>query len=252
MRIDPGTRVLLFDCYQTLVGIHTDEGDLAAWVHLAGFLRVNGLPADAEGLRWRYHELVAERLAGSAEAHPEFDAVGVFRQIVGELGGDVGRGPDDDVGTPGLPTRACSEFRAASTRWLEVFPDSIPALRALGERYTLGLVTDAQRVFLQAELRRTGLEGLFEVMVVSSDLGFRKPDPRMFEIALVELGVRPDEALYVGDSLERDVGGARAAGVTGVWLDRRGEAVARGVEVGDGVGQVVVIRSLAELVGPGE
>ncbi|MGM0385784.1 MAG: HAD family hydrolase, partial [Actinomycetota bacterium] len=119
--------------------------------------------------------------------------------------------------------------------------DTKPVLAELGRHYRLGIVTDAQRVFLEAELRETGLEGMFDVMVVSSDLGYRKPDRRMFAPALAAFGARPEEAVYVGDSLERDVGGARAAGLTGVWLDRQHcGTTARG----DGV---PVITSLAQL-----
>lgn len=234
MQIDPGIRVLLFDCYQTLVDIRTDEHDPATWGRLAVFLRGHGLRIDPDALRGRYHALMWEHIAASPEAHPEFDVEDVFRQLLGEIGAD-------DDGAASLPTLASRAFRAASTRWLEVFPDTLPALAELGRHYRLGLVTDAQRVFLEAELRETGLEAMFEVMVVSSDLGYRKPDSRMFMPALAAFGARSEEAMYVGDSLERDVGGARAAGLTGVWLDRHHRGTAAR---GDGV---PVITSLAEL-----
>lgn len=55
-------------------------------------------------------------------------------------------------------------------------------------------------------------------MVFSSDHGWVKPSPRLFRIAMERLGAKPQECLVIGDSVRRDVGGARAAGVAAVWI----------------------------------
>lgn len=225
--MEPG--VILFDCYLTLVDIHTDEEDPAVWVQVAAAVADAGGPhLPGPGLRRRYTGLVCEQLAASGEPYPEVDVVGVFREIVG----------------PDLAALAGRRLRAASTRRFAVFPDVLPTLRALRATHRLGLVTDAQRLFLEPELRAAGLEELFDVVVVSGDLGYRKPDPRMFAAALAALGARPEEAVHVGDSLARDVGGAQAAGVAGVWLDR---GLRAGGVATAGVTPDAVIRSLREL-----
>ncbi len=54
-------------------------------------------------------------------------------------------------------------------------------------------------------------------------MGVAKPDARIFEVACSEFGVRPEQAVYVGDRLRTDAIGAARAGLTGVWLNRRGD-----------------------------
>jgi len=64
------------------------------------------------------------------------------------------------------------------------------------------------------------LDKYFDAIHVSALVGFAKPDPRIFQKALDEAGVTPEEAIHVGDSLEDDYYGAREAGITPLFLDR--------------------------------
>ena len=75
---------------------------------------------------------------------------------------------------------------------------------------------DVQRT----KLRASGLEPFFGVTIASGEVGFGKPDPRIFTTALERLGVRAGEAIAIGDSLERDVLGAHNAGLRCIWLNR--------------------------------
>jgi putative hydrolase of the HAD superfamily len=95
-------------------------------------------------------------------------------------------------------------------------------LRALGARYALGVVTNGIDSVQRSRLRHSGLEGHFEVVVTSEGCGFTKPDPRILKVALQSLGLRPGEAVYVGDDLEVDGGAARRASVPFVWLSGTG------------------------------
>jgi putative hydrolase of the HAD superfamily len=61
---------------------------------------------------------------------------------------------------------------------------------------------------------------MLDAVVTSAEAGFRKPDPRIFEAALAAVQCRPERALFVGDSLDTDIAGGRAAGIRSVWLDR--------------------------------
>ena len=63
-------------------------------------------------------------------------------------------------------------------------------------------------------------EGRFDLLVTSQGCGFAKPDPRILQVALDGLGVRPRQALYIGDDPAVDGAAARAAGVPFVWMDR--------------------------------
>ena len=89
----------------------------------------------------------------------------------------------------------------------------IDALRRLSQKFRLALVADiwSQKTPWLDVLNDCGLTELFEVMIFSSDTGFVKPSPRPFIQALRFLGVSPGDALVVGDSVRRDLGGATAA-----------------------------------------
>jgi putative hydrolase of the HAD superfamily len=101
-------------------------------------------------------------------------------------------------------------------------PDALPVLGALEGRYRLGVIANQPSAVREA-MARDGLDGFFDVWAVSADVGFDKPDPRLFAHAVAEAGVEPSRAAMVGDRLDYDVRPARAAGMYAVWA-LRGEA----------------------------
>ncbi len=86
-------------------------------------------------------------------------------------------------------------------------------------RYPLAAVTDAQSTYARGELHKVGLLGYFEPLIVSGDHGFRKPDQRLFHLALDGVGVAAEHALYVGNDMYHDIFGARRAGMKTVLFD---------------------------------
>jgi putative hydrolase of the HAD superfamily len=115
-------------------------------------------------------------------------------------------------------------------------PGVLARLRGGGAR--LAVVSNWD-VSLHDVLERTGLRPLLDAVVISAELGVAKPDPAIFRAALERLGAAADGAVHVGDSLEHDVAGARAAGLEAVLVARNGAAAPDGVRA---------VRSLAELV----
>lgn len=206
-------RALLFDLYNTLIDIKTDEQDVEVWRNLARYLRYQGLASDPTTLHDSFFALVQTMLRGSTEAYPEVDLPGVFAQLLHELGY---RGPGQ------FSLQVAQLFRALSMRRLALFPDVIPALAVLGPRFRLAVISDAQRVFLDHETQLLGLWPFLDIRIVSGDYGFRKPDVRLFNIALAALDVHPSEAVYIGDHPYRDICGARAAGIRAVLIQRDG------------------------------
>lgn len=79
-------------------------------------------------------------------------------------------------------------------------------------------VSNADNGPLLSAIERCGLT--FEAVITSEDARSYKPDPVIFEQALQRLGVAPERAVHVGDSLHADVGGARQSGITPIWLCR--------------------------------
>jgi putative hydrolase of the HAD superfamily len=102
------------------------------------------------------------------------------------------------------------------------FPDAAPTLatlRAAGVRLAVVSNWDCS---LRSVLAELGLAAAVDAVVVSAEVGAAKPDPAIFEAALRELRRDPGEAVFVGDSLETDVLGAREAGLRALLLDRTG------------------------------
>jgi HAD superfamily hydrolase (TIGR01509 family) len=125
----------------------------------------------------------------------------------------------------GIPAKRLGEVRACLARmheqrhlWCSV-PEStrtaLARLKAAG--LLLGVVSNSEGRVEEA-LEAAGLRDYFDVVVDSGVLGIEKPDPRIFQAALQQLRVAPEEALYVGDLYEVDVLGAQSAGMEAVLI----------------------------------
>ena len=101
-----------------------------------------------------------------------------------------------------------------------LFPDVEDALRQLQSRCRIGIVTNGAAGTTREKIAITGLNRYAEVVKVSGELGYGKPDPLIFQDALEALGIQPGRAVHVGDSLLSDVAGAKAAGIMAVWVNR--------------------------------
>ncbi|WP_114559901.1 HAD family hydrolase [Desertihabitans aurantiacus] len=124
-----------------------------------------------------------------------------------------------------------------------LFDDAVPTLRRLrAAGLRTGVLTNGEEEQQTRKVERLGLAPLLDVVIASSALPFGKPHPLAFSGAVQRLGTRAEQVLMVGDSLEKDVRGALAAGLRAVLLDRY-----------DVHGEVDVdrIRGLGELTVPG-
>jgi putative hydrolase of the HAD superfamily len=109
--------------------------------------------------------------------------------------------------------------RGEAWRAYSEVPEVLEALSTRGFR--LGVISNyASR--LRRVLQELGLARSFSTLVLSSECGFAKPSPRIFETALEKLAVSADEALYVGDRPKEDYRGARRSGLAALLLARRG------------------------------
>jgi 2-haloalkanoic acid dehalogenase type II len=120
------------------------------------------------------------------------------------------------LGDPPVDVRAAM---LAAIRF-EAYPDAAPALRDLRARGLRAVVASNWDCSLDEVLRRAGLRDLVDGVVASAKVGAAKPDPRLFEAALELAGCTPADAVHVGDSPDKDVAGAEAAGVRAVLIDR--------------------------------
>jgi putative hydrolase of the HAD superfamily len=102
------------------------------------------------------------------------------------------------------------------------FADALPALTELGELGLTLVCVSNWDCSLPSVLDRCGLADSLDGVVVSAVQGARKPDPAIFAAALGVAGCGPDEAIHVGDTVEEDVEGARAAGIRALLIRRDG------------------------------
>jgi len=104
-----------------------------------------------------------------------------------------------------------------------LYPDTEEVLKTLKEKgFKLGLLSNTDNFSVDFVLDKFKLRDYFDVVVLSYDVGMLKTNPEMFKIALEKLDIKPEEAIMVGDSLETDIPGAKAAGVEAILVDRRG------------------------------
>jgi putative hydrolase of the HAD superfamily len=131
---------------------------------------------------------------------------------------------DEIVRTLGLPAEHHAAVRAAMLDALVFTPfdDVVPALRELRDRGLTVVAASNWDCSLPDAMERVGLGELLDGAVSSAVAGVAKPDPAVFRAALRVAGCEPEEALFVGDSLENDVRGAEAVGMRGVLLLRDG------------------------------
>jgi len=109
------------------------------------------------------------------------------------------------------------ERRNRYVPFLDVRP-CLDRLEAAGLK--LGVVTNGPYDLQCAKLDASELRGYFGAFLVSRQVGILKPDPRIFTLVLAELGARPEESVFVGDTPKTDIVGAHAAGMRAVWLNR--------------------------------
>ena len=239
-------RAILFDLFDTLVlfhrerlpavqvngkVIHTTAGHLHA--AFRAFAPAVELPMFMDALFWSWQE--AERIRG--EAHREVAAPERFDMLFGRLG----------FGADALPAEAREVLLATHMRELSravECPDHHARLLTdLGRAFRLAVVSNFDYApTCRAILEREGIARLLDTVVISDEVGWRKPKPIIFETALRRLGLRPDEALFVGDRADIDVIGARSVGMPSVWINREAAGLPDGIEPPD-----FEIRDLKEL-----
>lgn len=125
---------------------------------------------------------------------------------------------------PALVQELSAAFARFRRALKPVDPDAEAVLEDLGRDHRLALVTNGAPDVQREKLAGTTLGARFAAVVISGEVGAGKPDPAIFQAALDAIGVPSAEAVMVGDSLERDVAGARRAGLRSIWLDRTGRA----------------------------
>lgn len=226
-------RAVLFDLFDTLVIFHRDRLPLIQWngrtvrttagsLHpvLAERYPEITLGAFYEALIWSYQEAERRR----ERDHREVSATTRFRLCYGRLGLDPEAVPE------ALTRRILATHMVHLAEAAECPADHRDLLRWLTGRVRLGIISNfdyaptAHRI-----LERAGITGHFEAVVVSDEVGWRKPKALIFEEAFRRLGIGPTTTLFVGDRPEIDVAGAHGVGMDVAWLNPGRELLPEGI-----------------------
>jgi HAD superfamily hydrolase (TIGR01549 family) len=164
-------------------------------------------------------DLTADRLAAQREL-PTGTSMRAYRQAafrrrVELLGG----------GHDALVDQLLEQFQTLRSSLIQPYPDALGALDRVRPRAVLGLISNGN-----ADVELTPFRGHFAFRLHAFVHGPEKPETGMFVDALAQSGLHAGVAVHVGDSLEHDVAGARAAGWMSVWLNRDGVANDSGIE----------------------
>ena len=111
-----------------------------------------------------------------------------------------------------------SEFASTRRARQRLLPGARELMTELATSYKLALLTNGAPDLQREKIVASGLGSFFQAIAVSGEHGIGKPKPEIFHHLLSELGVLPDEAVMVGNSLERDIAGAENAGICSIWI----------------------------------
>jgi putative hydrolase of the HAD superfamily len=128
-------------------------------------------------------------------------------------------------------------LNAYEANWA-LYDDALPCLNKLSSHH-LGIITNGDGALQRRKLAKMGIADKFDCIVISSECGCSKPDPKIFLHACELVGEAPENAIHVGDRYDLDALGARNAGLNGIWLDRHAKAAPEHIPP--------IIKSLAEL-----
>ena len=210
-------RGLIFDINGTVTDILTNEGDNNLYRVVSNFLMYQGIFMPPEKLREMYFDINKNQRLDGKEEYPEFDAVRLFGKIIEKEATEyTGKLPKKKLKL--LPEIAAELFRAASLFQLKPYPDVKTTLKKLKKKYQMAAVSDGQSLWAKAELNAVGLAEFFDPLLVSSDFGYRKPDCRLFKKALKKMDMEPEEVIFIGNDLYRDIYGANEMGIKSVFF----------------------------------
>ncbi len=235
-------RGLIFDINGTLTDINTNEWHDEVYRVISNLFAYQGILLDANTLKNSYFQIMEDQRAARGERHPEFDAVGIFREIITRYSTDFTRRlPTERLEQ--LPLLFAEAHRAASRFRMQLYHGVEDTIKQLFPKYRLAIISDAQTAYAVPELNAVGLLGYFDPIIVSGDFGYRKPDRRLFERALSDMKMEASEVLFVGNDLYNDVHGAQKLGIKTIFFQSN-----QGLQKKEGVRPDYVIYDFPELL----
>jgi FMN phosphatase YigB (HAD superfamily) len=206
-------KAVFFDFFNTLAYFDPLREDVYAGI--AGKLGIKVTPAMIAGALpeadayWR-----GENFKQPVRQREQDDKVAVYREY----------GLRILAGTETTPDQALEMLATAFGKgWVfKSFCDAVPALRLVKERKLVsGLISNVGQE-IDSYCRELGFEPFLDYKVTSFDVGYDKPRPEIFHLALDRAGIKANEAVFIGDIYEQDIVGARGVGMKPILISRNG------------------------------
>lgn len=105
-----------------------------------------------------------------------------------------------------------------------LFPETLEMLNLLKQDYRIGMVTNGAPSLQREKIESVNLEPFFEYIIISGEINVGKPNKEIFTCALEKFNAKKEDAIMVGNSLERDVLGAKNAEIKNIWIKREDES----------------------------
>lgn len=212
-------RAILFDFGGTLMYGHRDWTPIIAEADdvLTNYLVSQGMEVNSSTFPVQFRKRLDEYFKQREKDLLETTYTLVLRELLTEKG-------YDDVPAEVLRNALDALFSVTQKNWV-LEEDAIPTLQKLREMgYNLAIVSNAgDDTDVQQLANKFSITEYFDFILTSAACSYRKPHPRIFELALSNWYCPPNEAVMVGDNLDADIRGAQNADIYGIWIKRRAD-----------------------------
>jgi putative hydrolase of the HAD superfamily len=206
-------KAILFDLYGTLIDIETDESMDEIYRGIAHYLTYHGVYRHRWEVRDRYYQIMKQQKEQGGEEYPEIDVEAIWNIFLEE------EGVKEASARRRLALILAHIYRGISRKRLQLYPGVKKVLDELRPAYRMALVSDAQPCYALPEMKAVGLDGYFDPIIISAHYGFRKPDKRLTGKTLDLMKLMPEEVIFVGNDMYRDVYGANRLGIKTLFVD---------------------------------
>lgn len=124
-----------------------------------------------------------------------------------------------------IPQEFEEDFIHRTSSKPHVFPYSKEILNYLNKKYKVHIITNGFNESQAKKMKSSGLDGYFDLVVTSETTGHKKPDPRIFEYALLQLNTSPDACIMIGDNPASDILGAQRASIDQIFFNPEGKKI---------------------------
>lgn len=213
----------IFDLYGTLVDIHTNEGKASLWKNMAEIFSMIGAGYTSGELKNQYKELIIEESKKQLlfiknklhdetirEEEIEIQLEKVFYKLLSDKGVKADKKQLEQLGIT---------FRCLSLGYIRLYDGVTELLKRLKENgKRIYLLSNAQRMFTEPEMRRLGIYDCFDGIFYSSDAGVKKPSFYFFDALFQKYGLEKEDSIMIGNEYRADILGAAEYGLKSMFV----------------------------------